>query len=61
MKVVIFEKDGKNRHVYFGKEFTIKAAKEFIASFGFRIIHAGGANTVKSELTIASRRRKIKP
>jgi len=49
MKVVIFEKDGKNRHAYFGKEYTIKAAKEFIKSFGFKIIHAGGANSIETE------------
>jgi hypothetical protein len=41
MKIVIFEKDGKNLYAKFGKGFTVKLAKEFIESFGYKIIFAG--------------------
>ena len=44
MKFVIFEKDKKNYYTKFGEGFTIKTAKEFISSFGYKVIFAGSSN-----------------
>jgi len=47
LKLVIFEKDGKILYTRFGKGFTVKTAKEYMESFGVKIIYAG-ASTEKT-------------